>query len=74
MSCAVCAYDGHVEVCHIDALAAFDDLVSVGEINALSNLVALCPTHHWELDNGELDADELRAVVEAREVFPCEAT
>jgi predicted restriction endonuclease len=24
----------------------------LSEVNDLSNLVYLCPNHHWELDNG----------------------
>jgi hypothetical protein len=42
-------------VCHRRDVADFPDTATVREINALSNLVGLCPTHHWEFDNGCLD-------------------
>lgn len=29
----------------------FNNTALIKEINDISNLVALCPTHHWELDN-----------------------
>ena len=34
------------------AVADFDDGTLVSEIN---NLIALCPNHHWEYDNGLLE-------------------
>lgn len=46
--CAVCGYDKHYEIAHIKAVADFDD-------DTLDNLIALCPNHHWEYDNGLLD-------------------
>ena len=49
--CKECGYDKHIEVCHIKQVKEFDDDVSVVVINELNNLVALCPTHHWEFDN-----------------------
>lgn len=51
-SCHVCGYTTHIEVAHIRPVSAFPDEAMVGEINDLSNLVALCPNHHWEFDNG----------------------
>lgn len=50
-SCASCGYTTHVEVAHRQAVAAFPETALVREINDLSNLVGLCPTHHWEFDN-----------------------
>lgn len=50
--CAVCGYDKHVEVCHRVSVSSFPDTALVSEINAISNLVGLCPNHHWEFDNG----------------------
>ena len=32
----------------------FPDETKVLEINSIENLIALCPTHHWEFDNGLL--------------------
>lgn len=52
--CMVCGYDKHYEVAHIIAVSDFDDDVLVSEINNIDNLVALCPNHHWEYDNGIL--------------------
>ena len=33
----------------------FDDNNTIAEINDISNLIGLCPNHHWEYDNGLLD-------------------
>ena len=52
--CYVCGYDKHIDVCHIKPVASFPDNAFIHDINAPSNLVALCPTHHWEFDNGYL--------------------
>jgi hypothetical protein len=50
-TCLVCGYDKHVEVCHIISVADFPGDATISEINALENLVGLCPNHHWEFDN-----------------------
>ena len=49
--CWACGYDKHVEVCHKKDIRTFspDDLIRV--INHPSNLLLLCPNHHWEFDN-----------------------
>ena len=52
--CAECGYDKHIEVCHIKAISDFPDDTSIENVNDLSNLVGLCPNHHWEFDNGLL--------------------
>ena len=52
--CEICGYTNHVEVAHIKAVSEFSNDISISEINALSNLVGLCPNHHWEYDNGIL--------------------
>ena len=52
--CAECGYDKHIEICHIKALKDFEDNTSIEVINDLTNLVGLCPNHHWEFDNGLL--------------------
>lgn len=49
--CEVCGYTRHVEVCHRRGVAQFPDDALIVEINHIDNLVALCPTHHWEHDN-----------------------
>lgn len=53
-SCAVCGYSAHVEICHIKPIASYSPDTTIGEVNHPSNLVGLCPNHHWELDNGIL--------------------
>ncbi len=54
--CLVCGYTKHIEVCHIKPVASFDDSTLISEINRSDNLLGLCPTHHWEFDNGQLDS------------------
>ncbi len=50
--CKICGYNKFFQVAHIKAVSAFDEKATLGEINSLDNLVALCPNHHWEYDNG----------------------
>jgi predicted restriction endonuclease len=57
--CAVCGYDRHFEVCHVRALKDFPATVAVSVVNQQDNLIALCPNHHWEFDNGLLDISSL---------------
>lgn len=52
--CMICGYDKHFEVCHIKPISSFPKTATVGEINNIDNLIALCPNHHWELDHGNL--------------------
>lgn len=52
--CAICGYNKHIEVAHIKAVSDFSDDCSIAEINSIYNLIALCPNHHWEYDNGIL--------------------
>lgn len=54
LKCAVCKYDKHVEIAHIKPVSDFDDSSTIAEINSIDNLIALCPNHHWEYDNGIL--------------------
>ena len=55
MSCKVCSYDLHVDICHVIAVHQFNADRTLGEVNNIDNLVALCKNHHWEFDNGMLD-------------------
>jgi len=57
--CAECGYSNHIEVCHIRDIPDFPPTALVREINDLSNLIALCPNHHWEFDNGLLEVNRL---------------
>lgn len=52
--CIVCGYDKHYEVCHTRPIQDFPDNTPIAQVNDIDNLVALCPNHHWELDNGLL--------------------
>jgi len=58
--CDVCGYKKHINVCHIRSVADFPDDATVSEINSLTNLVALCPNHHWELDHGFLNLTKFK--------------
>ncbi|WP_210518328.1 HNH endonuclease signature motif containing protein [Hymenobacter terricola] len=59
-ACTVCGYDTHYEVCHINPINEFLPVDFVAEVNKLSNLVVLCPNHHWEFDHGLLSPPSLR--------------
>jgi hypothetical protein len=52
--CQICNYSNHTELCHIKPIKDFDDSATLGEINHPSNIIVLCPNHHWEFDNGIL--------------------
>ena len=52
--CKVCHYSTYVECCHIKSLSDFSEDTKLSVVNALDNLIALCPNHHKELDNGTL--------------------
>jgi predicted restriction endonuclease len=54
LTCAVCGYSRYIEICHVKPVKDFPDEAMLTEINSPDNLIALCPTHHWELDNGLL--------------------
>lgn len=54
LSCYVCDYSLHVDIAHIKAIVDFPPEATLAEVNAPTNLVALCPNHHWELDHGSL--------------------
>ena len=49
IKCAVCGYMSHVELCHKKPIGDFPDTALLSEINSESNLVYLCPNHHWSL-------------------------
>ena len=54
--CYICGYSKHVEVCHIKPVSDFPLDSKLSEVNNISNLIMLCPNHHWEFDNGMLFA------------------
>lgn len=57
--CYVCGYENHFEVCHKKSVSSFPENVLILEINSIENLVALCPNHHWEVDNGILVLEDI---------------
>jgi len=50
-----CGYEKHTEACHRKGITEFPDDALVSKINDPTNLLALCPTHHWEFDHGLLE-------------------
>ena len=62
--CVICGYDKHIEIAHIKAVSEFSDDTLISEINDISNLVALCPNHHWEFDNGLLSKEKILKSIE----------
>jgi hypothetical protein len=52
--CSRCGYDKHIEVCNKRALTTFPLDTPISVVNALDNLVGLCPNCHWEFDHGLL--------------------
>lgn len=59
-SCAICQYSLHVEIAHVRPVRQFPDEALISEINHISNLIALCPNHHWEFDHGLLDLSKTK--------------
>lgn len=59
MVCNVCNYTLHINVCHIKDIKNFPLTALVAEVNHITNLVALCPNHHWEFDNNFLDLNKI---------------
>jgi DNA-directed RNA polymerase subunit M/transcription elongation factor TFIIS len=56
--CAICGYSLHIQIAHIKSVASFQPTSTIGEINHINNLIALCPNHHWEFDNGLLSLEQ----------------
>ena len=56
--CVICGYNKTYQVAHIKAVSDFSGEITIEEINSLDNLIALCPNHHWEYDNGLLNLEE----------------
>jgi 5-methylcytosine-specific restriction endonuclease McrA len=58
--CERCGYSIHVQVCHIKPISQFPKTALLSEINALSNLILLCPNCHWEFDHGIITLEQIR--------------
>jgi hypothetical protein len=54
LECSICKFLDGIQVCHRRSVADFPDYALIKEINAIENLVALCPNHHWLLDHNKL--------------------
>lgn len=52
--CPYCDYRNHVQLCHIKDIGDFPNDSTLNEINDPTNLIYLCPNHHWDLDHGHL--------------------
>ncbi len=52
--CQYCGYDLHIEYCHIKHISEFSENTKLGIVNHSSNILILCPNHHWEFDNDYL--------------------
>ena len=52
LKCVICGYENFVDICHKKAINSFSDSTAISTINHKDNLVALCPNHHKEFDNG----------------------
>lgn len=53
--CAICGYHKHYDISHLKSVSDFSENSLITEINDINNLIALCPTHHWEYDHDALD-------------------
>ena len=53
-ACFVCSYAIHVEAAHVKPISEFPMEALLSEINSPENIIALCPNHRWEFDNGRL--------------------
>ena len=65
--CVICGYNKHIEIAHIKAVSEFSDDTLIYEINDINNLVALCPNHHWEFDNGLLSEEDKKKLYSGME-------
>ena len=57
--CQVCGYKNHIELAHIKPVSSFEDDALISTINDPSNILVLCPNHHWEFDNGLIKLEEI---------------
>jgi hypothetical protein len=57
--CQVCKYNTHTELAHIKPISSFSDDTKLCVINDPSNILVLCPNHHWEFDSGILKLEDI---------------
>lgn len=58
--CQYCGYNIHVECAHVKALSQWEETATLLEVNAESNILILCPNHHWEFDNNKLSLESIQ--------------
>lgn len=59
LPCQFCGYSTHVELAHIKAVSSFASSTTLEEVNHPSNVLVLCPNHHWEFDSGILSLKDI---------------
>ncbi len=57
--CQKCGYNLHIELAHIKHIPEFNPNTKIKIVNHESNLLVLCPNHHWEFDNNYLKLEEI---------------
>lgn len=67
--CYICGYNKHVDIAHIKAVSDFSDDTLIEVINDPSNLIPLCPNHHYEFDNGLMSKEDLDKIEEYKNNF-----
>jgi hypothetical protein len=55
--CFECGYERKIDIAHIRSVSSFPLDSKISEINDINNLLALCPNHHSEFDDGYLKID-----------------
>ena len=60
--CIICGYNKHIEISHIIPISRFPPETLIEEINALSNIIPLCPNCHWEFDHNLIDNSTMERV------------
>lgn len=56
--CSFCDCNNHLDLCHIEDIGTFTDDTQLNIINSPTNLIYLCPNHHWDLDHGYLKIEK----------------
>lgn len=62
--CQCCGYNKHIEICHIQSIASFPKETKIKVVNAIENILFLCPNCHWEFDHDILNIEQLKVVGE----------
>lgn len=58
--CACCCFSKGVQICHIKPIASFPEDTALNIVNAVDNLILLCPNCHWLFDHGYSSLKELK--------------